>query len=567
MDDERAHLYEIIRAIGAGPDLDTILEGVVRLATEATHCHACLIWFLDEHRSVLRVASAPYDHLGGTIEMAAGEGLVGWVAKTRQAAYIRDRALEDPRVKYVPEFDEEDFQSLVAVPVFGRDGAVMAVISLHAEAPHEFARMDVDLLEHTGTLMAGAIENARLFEESAARVDLLTDLSRLSQRVAAAGTTEDLLRAVTQGTRNLLTAERCEIYMTDRDGSLRLAAASPPRIDATGSVFDQELWVDEAGSSLLTPVAAGDERIGLLAVMSPAPPPGAAMTLQAIAAHTAVAIRQQQLVERLLEKNLVRDFFQDLAAADGGEILATSAAKLGFDLDAPHAVVHVVARADPGSPPGDPASWHDVSARVESQLVARFPGALLDRPDDAVRALVPLPQADPGLILEELAVIAGEANSSLGCWIGVSPSCRGSRAYPAALGQAEAAAEIGGMLRGAPGVTVYDDLGAYRYILGASAEAQDRDQRRLERLVAYDRRRGTELLNTLEAYLDRRGNVVGTARALFIHPNTLRQRLERVEREAGIDLERDDWLSLAVALKVVKLRLMRGSLEREGGAR
>ena len=93
----------------------------------------------------------------------------------------------------------------------------------------------------------------------------------------------------------------------------------------------------------------------------------------------------------------------------------------------------------------------------------------------------------------------------------------------------------------------------------ASDDVRDPSQQRLELLVGYDRRRGTQLLDTLEGYLDHRGNVIGTSRALFIHPNTLRQRLDRIQREAGIDLDHEDWLSLAVATKVVKLNRMRGS--------
>ena len=83
---------------------------------------------------------------------------------------------------------------------------------------------------------------------------------------------------------------------------------------------------------------------------------------------------------------------------------------------------------------------------------------------------------------------------------------------------------------------------------------RDPVQQRLSLLVEYDRRRGTQLLDTLEGYLDHRGNVVGTSRALFIHPNTLRQRLDRIQHEAGIDLDDEDWLSLAVATKVVEAR-------------
>jgi DNA-binding PucR family transcriptional regulator len=71
-------------------------------------------------------------------------------------------------------------------------------------------------------------------------------------------------------------------------------------------------------------------------------------------------------------------------------------------------------------------------------------------------------------------------------------------------------------------------------------------------------------LDTLEAFLDNRGNAVRTSRLLYIHANTLRQRLQRIERVAGIDLEREDWLSLAIAVKVVKLRRMKNAVN-EGG--
>jgi GAF domain-containing protein len=180
--DERTYLYGIIRTIGSGPDLRSILSGVVRLATEATHCHACLIWFLEGDQLVLRASSEPYSSLAGSLSVAMGEGLVGWVARTRRSAFIEEGALDDPRVKYFPELEEEHFQSLVSVPMFGRDGDVMGVISLHAEAPHDFAREDLDFLEHTASLIAGAVENARLYEQSTARVDVLTDVSRRLRR-------------------------------------------------------------------------------------------------------------------------------------------------------------------------------------------------------------------------------------------------------------------------------------------------------------------------------------------------------------------------------------------------
>ncbi len=577
--DERAYLYGIIRTIGAGPDLRSILSGVVRLATEATHCHACLIWFLEGDRLVLRASSEPYASFAGSISVAMGEGLVGWVARTKRSAFIEDGALDDPRVKYFPELDEEHFQSLVSVPVFGRGGDVMGVISLHAEAPHEFAREDLEFLEHTASLTAGAVENARLYEESTARVDVLTDLSRLSRRIASASETDELLGSVVGGTRDLLGATRCEIYLMDGDGSLDAAATDPPRTDVTRVPGDLAARIEREpaepkdiaelagtlwgpapdGTPLVAPLTVGDDLLGLLAVLTPSPAPAAETALAAIAAHTAVAIRQHELVERLLEKNLVSEFFGALARRDSPAGRAASlAARLGVDLESPHVVAVITpwhdGREDRRTDRTTPG-WHDQVVKIENALTARIPGISLDRADRSIRGLIPVANRPDGAAeeLRDVLVHLGEPPLS----VGVSDTCSGSGPYPAAFEEASAAAEIGALLRRGPGVAEFRELGAFRYVLASPDLARDVDRQRLDRLLAYDRRRGTTLLDTLERFLDERGNVVGTARALYIHPNTLRQRLERIETETGLDLECDDWLSLAIAVKVVKLEHLR----------
>jgi DNA-binding PucR family transcriptional regulator len=73
-------------------------------------------------------------------------------------------------------------------------------------------------------------------------------------------------------------------------------------------------------------------------------------------------------------------------------------------------------------------------------------------------------------------------------------------------------------------------------------------------LAAYDAKRRTALLQTLERHLGDRGALAASARALYIHTNTLRQRLERIEALTGLDLAQEDLLSLELALKLTRLR-------------
>src|SRR5205807_6909701 len=92
------YLYQVIEVISSGPDLETILRGFVALVGEATECHGCFVYFLQDEKLVLRAASSGYAHLEGRLQLAVDEGLAGWVVRTRHSAYIKDNALEDPRV-------------------------------------------------------------------------------------------------------------------------------------------------------------------------------------------------------------------------------------------------------------------------------------------------------------------------------------------------------------------------------------------------------------------------------------------------------------------------------------
>jgi DNA-binding PucR family transcriptional regulator len=85
------------------------------------------------------------------------------------------------------------------------------------------------------------------------------------------------------------------------------------------------------------------------------------------------------------------------------------------------------------------------------------------------------------------------------------------------------------------------------------ALADERYAAALGTLAAYDAKRRGALLDTLVPHLGDRGALAATARALFIHTNTLRQRLERIEALTGLDLAQEDLLSLELTLKLERL--------------
>src|SRR5206468_11461365 len=65
----------------------------------------------DDGSLLLRAVSDPYSALVGKLRFESGEGLAGWVAAHNESVFIPENALDDPRVKVVPEARSEEHTS------------------------------------------------------------------------------------------------------------------------------------------------------------------------------------------------------------------------------------------------------------------------------------------------------------------------------------------------------------------------------------------------------------------------------------------------------------------------
>jgi GAF domain-containing protein len=537
---ESGILLEIISTVGSSLELEEVLRAVVRLLSDAAAVHACFVYLIEDggDRLVLEAASPPYAHLVDRISLERGEGLAWWAVDRREPAAIRENALADPRVKYVPELEEELFQSLVAVPILARDGDPIGAIVLHTEAPREFTEREVDVLVSSASLVAGAIENARLYEETRRRVRELEQLTALAETAARAESRDELVPAVSAAARRLLGARAAHVYLLDAGTEdLRHASSAPRDVGARPSIPLSELGPELARSgrsaSVAVPLVATDELLGLLVAEGTSEVDLA----RAVANQTAVALKKIDLIERLTEKNLIKDFFEELAGGRPAGDLEGRAARLAFDLDAPYLVLAA-------TPPDD---------ELERALAGLAPGSLFDRRDDLLRGLLRIPAGGEAALVEEIRATAASAEEPA---LGISSPCRGAATFAAGFEEAQHALLGTTVIGGKPGVMTYDELGPYKYLLRMSLESGVRDENRdaVARLAAYDGRRSTSLFRTLEEFLRRRGNISATAEALYVHPNTLRQRLRRIQELTGIDLRRDDWLQVEIAVKLVKLQ-------------
>jgi sugar diacid utilization regulator len=400
-------------------------------------------------------------------------------------------------------------------------------------------------------------------------VEGLTSVARLSQEIAAAPGREELLQLVPSGVRGLIGCDLCQLYQLDPTrGRLELAAADPPDHPSP--------WPREGGAALLellhrraprgarqnstdaTPgvlavaLTAGQEQLGALIAVAQRPfRDDEEEVLHLLAGQVALALQKATLIERLTEENIVRDLFNALAegAADIAEARARAA---GWDISRPHVFVEV----RPLEGPGDDQPWPARAERVESDLRRLAPGTLCDSGRRQLRALLPLGRPYGSAELETLDSALGELGKTESVAIGRSDPRAGAPGSGESLREAADAAQIACSLMSEGGTMAYSDLGAYRYLVRMPLEEapQDAHFQAVKRLADYDRERRTQLVDTLERYLRDRRSIATTARALYVHPNTLRQRLSRIEELSGLDLAAEDLLSLELAVKLMRLR-------------
>jgi hypothetical protein len=236
----------------------------------------------------------------------------------------------------------------------------------------------------------------------------------------------------------------------------------------------------------------------------------AAATVYANAAETRGAWDARQ--EALVVDGVVR--------GDTDDALVSRAATIGWD---PGAAVRVLV----GSPPEDSGATGTDAAEVLAEM--RRHATRLGR-----QVLVGVQGSRLVLLLTEPRGRGGGDVAPIVADFGPGPVVVGPVAVGLAAAHASALAALAG-LRAAPGwpdaprPVDADELLPERAVAGDPTAVRGL----VEAVVAPVEAAGGELLRTLAAYLEGGGSLEGCARALFVHPNTVRYRLRRVSELTG----------------------------------
>ncbi|MBO0781938.1 MAG: GAF domain-containing protein, partial [Ktedonobacteraceae bacterium] len=394
---ENALLNEVISTVGSTLRMEEVLRHLVDTVVRATSCQVAFIYLYDKdkERLVLAAASKQYHHLVGKLSMALGEGIAGWVALHREMVYLKEGALEDPRFCYFPELEEEKYQSIMTVPIISKDRQLTGIITVQAFAPHEFTDQHRAFINNTAALVAGALENARLYENTQRKLGTLTSLSVLSQTISSGLYLDEMLRTLATLTVQIMEVDQCVIMLmeparereADVPRRLTVRATAPTLneraqfrpIDVDRGMLEEMRAMSESSQRsrslsgplhhgleihadalerlnpfqdrqyqalISAPLIAGAEQLGLINCYTNRARRFSSedqTLLTTVANQAAIAIKNSYLVNQLTQKNVVKSFFDDLmqGTTESEELLRQRAHFLGCDLNKSHTAVIV----------------------------------------------------------------------------------------------------------------------------------------------------------------------------------------------------------------------------------
>jgi sugar diacid utilization regulator len=372
----------------------------------------------------------------------------------------------------------------------------------------------------------------------------LAALDAITEAVESGAGLPDVVRAAAR-------ALEASLVLLDRTGSVMAVAARSPA--------DERSLLDGAAGVETIDLRVADVPVGQLRMRCRAQPgPALVRLVTTLVASEVERVRAPARASQEASSNFLNAVLgrrltdEDELLARGGEI--------GIDLSCGGSVLVARARAHVPIEEGWRARVLATAERGARAVVSTVIAAPAERDSSAAEVVVLVPGGDDAVAKRAAEGVLRELQASLP---GNSFAVGRSRVATDALDLHRAGNEALLAVNVAEGdeehpLLAFEQTGAYRLLLSAMSEDPAELQRfyaeTVEPLVAYDEQYETELVRTVEAFLDNDGNVAGTAQKLFTHRHTIRYRLERVRELSGLDVGSTDGREkLSLGLKAMRV--------------
>ncbi|WP_263358223.1 GAF domain-containing SpoIIE family protein phosphatase [Acidicapsa ligni] len=208
-----SYLLRLSEALNTTLDLRTLLNRTSELVRVVIQYRIFAILLVDERSQELRMRF----QIGHTPEIERlripiGEGVVGQVAKTRQAILLNDVANAE---NYIAA--NEAVRSELAVPLINKN-KLIGVLDIESEQAGYFRPEHLHLLTLTASRIAQSIQNARLYSRVTRQAQALEVLNEIAVELTSILDLDQLFERIGQLLRRLIDYQMFSIMLIDSTG-------------------------------------------------------------------------------------------------------------------------------------------------------------------------------------------------------------------------------------------------------------------------------------------------------------------------------------------------------------
>jgi two-component system, sensor histidine kinase PdtaS len=211
-------LTETIAAVNSTLDLEEVLHLIATKIAEALEADACFVYLYDERSDelVLRAThGTSVEEMTRRPRMRPGEGITGSAAAERAPVVIASQAHLDPRFKEFPNLPEDEYESILAVPILARGERLAGALNVRTRTARAYDHGEVALLEAIADQVAQTIVHAQLYAQAQRRVAELEALARISEAVSESLYLEESLEAIVKTTMDAVSATGAALVLED----------------------------------------------------------------------------------------------------------------------------------------------------------------------------------------------------------------------------------------------------------------------------------------------------------------------------------------------------------------
>jgi phosphotransferase system, enzyme I, PtsP len=152
---------ELTSIFNTKTNVNGLLNIVVKLIAKHMQTEACSIFLINDNENslVLRATSGLNPDFVGKIRLAPGEGVTGRSMLEKRPINI-PRGADDPGFKHIPGMDEEQYNSILAVPILYQS-ETLGVLVLEDPTFDYYDNHDVKSLQTIASQLATFLENAK----------------------------------------------------------------------------------------------------------------------------------------------------------------------------------------------------------------------------------------------------------------------------------------------------------------------------------------------------------------------------------------------------------------------